>query len=180
MNKLTVMGMAAAGTVLVGMGGAIMYKLKHVAQKLNVGVSELTDISKEQIKESLVEAAVKECADQQVSRMLHNLKSDILNEASGRLRAEAHKAVQDAKDEIGAKVEDKLADEIALIDMDDLKKSARKKAEEKILSKFNGNLDDLLSKFNDNLGNVQRIYSGIADAINKTNKSTKEIKFSLD
>ena len=61
----------------------------------------------------------------------------------------------------------------------ELTESARDKAEEKILSKFDGNLEDLLAKFNDNLSNIQKIYGGIADAIAKGKEQDKGVKFTI-
>ena len=66
-----------------------------------------------------------------------------------------------------------------MIDMAEMKRSAREKAEAKILEKFDGNLEDLLAKFNENLSNIQKIYGGIADAISKGKEKDNGIKFTI-
>lgn len=179
-EKLIQLGLMAGGTILAGIGGTLLFRVNELAKKFDVSVKELKDITTDKIKDSIVESAVRKAAEDQVSDCIVRVHNDVMGAARNKISDETRKAVMNAKEDIEKEVSERISKEAALIDMEDLRKSARDKAEEKILSKFNGNLDDLLGKFNENLSNVQRIYGGIADAISKTNKATKEIKFSLD
>ena len=48
---------------------------------------------------------------------------------------------------------------------------------EKILEKFDGNLDDILENFNNSLSNVQKIYNSIAKSVIKDD--SKEMTFKI-
>lgn len=180
LNKLIAMGLIGAGSIFGIIGGIIIHKTNSLTRRFDTTVKNIENLTVNDIEKSIIEQAVQKAADEKVGNCIQTVKAEVMADAKRRISDEVRKAVMDAKEEIEQSVTDCIGHEASLIDMDDLRKSARKKAEEKILSKFDGNLEDLLQKFNENLSNVQKIYGGIADAIGKTNKSTKEIKFSLD
>lgn len=180
LEKWIQIGMLFLGTAFVGVGGLALRKVNDISKRMNVGLKDLKNVTSDQIKDGLVETAVREAAQEQTARCVSKVQASVEAETRQIIADKARRAVQDAQKDIQEAVSERISTEVAMIDMDDLRRSARKKAEEKILSKFDGNLDDLLGKFNENLSNVQRIYGGIADAISKTNKKASEIKFSLD
>lgn len=181
MNKQFVqLGLMAGGTLLVGVTAAFWGKLDNLSKKLDTSVKGLKDLTADKIKDAIVEKAIKEAADEQVSGYIAKVQNEVMASAKEKLNDEARRAVKEAQNDIQSTVAERISKEAELIDIDDLRKTVRKKAEERIVNKFDGSLDDLLGKFNENLGNVQRIYGGIANAIGNANKATKEIKFSLD
>lgn len=179
-DKVIQVGVTAVCVIAGGIGLKVCSNQKKLADRFDASVKDLATISKDKIQEAVVERAVRSAAHEQLSRCMERIKADVESDAKSQLDLQARKAVLDAKNNIADSVSKKIAEEVAMIDIDDLKKSARARAEEKIVSKFDGSLDDILSKYNENLANVQRIYSGIADAIGKTKSAGKEIKFSLD
>ena len=178
-NKVIMAFGAAFGTALLAALGVDIYEHRKVAKKIGIAAGELKNVSKDCIKEALVERAVEDAAERSVAEHIRAVKNDVMNEAKEQISAEVKQAVKAAEAVTAKEVLDKISEEAGKIDMAELKKSARDKAEAKILEKFDGNLEDLLAKFNDNLSNVQKIYGGIADAISKTNESNKGLKFTI-
>lgn len=176
-NKVVVVLSAFGAAFLAGLGVDI-YEHQKVAKKIGIAAGDLKEAAVKDIQQSIVEKAVTDAAEDRVSSYVRNVKNEVMDEARIKLGEEARKAVNDASEEIKKKVDDKIAEEVSKIDISELKKSARDKAEAKILEKFDGNLEDLLAKFNENLSNIQKIYGGIADAISK-GKEDKGIKLSL-
>lgn len=158
--------------------GMDIYEHHKMAKKVGMSVDELEKASKDNIKEALVEVAIKSAAEHGVEAHLNRVKNEVFSEARIKLSEEVRKAVKEASETIQKEVGEKISTEASLIDISALKKSARDKAEAKILEKFDGNLEDLLAKFNENLSNIQKIYGGIADAISK-GKEDKGLKFTI-
>lgn len=177
-KNLVVAGIIAGAVVISSIGGVIIHKVNKIGEKFNKSFKDLEKATEKDISEALVKKAVEEAADETVQTYIRRVGDTALADSKAEVRDAVRKAVQAAKAEINEQVSDRISAEAALIDMEELQKATRAKAEEKILSKFNGNLDDLLGKFNENLSNVQKIYDGIAEAMGKKD-SGKEIKFSV-
>lgn len=178
-EKFIVPVVVGVGSLIMAAVGVDIYQNRQVAKRVDMSVKDLKRATAKDISEAVLEKSVREAANDQVETMMKHIRSDVMTSAKQSLDYEARKAVKDASEQIQKEVGEKISAEASLIDMTALKKSARDKAEEKILSKFDGNLEDLLSKFNDNLSNVQKIYGGIADAITKTNEKGNGIKLTL-
>ena len=180
MNANMFKGLVGVGMLaLSAIGVADIFERREMNRKIGVSMKEVKEASEKEISAIMLEKAVQNAANEMTNTFMQTLKTDIVREARIKLEDEAHKAVKEASDQIQKDVSETISKEASLIDMTNLKKMARDKAEAKILEKFDGNLEDLLSKFNDNLSNVQRIYGGIADAISKTNESSKGLKFTI-
>lgn len=178
LNKVIIaFGTAFATAFTVALGIDIREHNK-VLKKIGIATEDIKQASAKEIKESIIEEAVKEAATAKVGSYVNSANSAIMANARTELEAEVKKAVNNASVEVKNKVAEKVTEEVAKIDITDLKKSARDKAEAKILEKFDGNLEDLLAKFNENLSNIQKIYGGIADAISK-GKEDKGLKFTI-
>ena len=180
LEKFIVPAIVAVGTMVTGIVGVDIYQNRQIAKKVDMSVKELKSATRQDINDGLIRKAVEEAANSAINDYIRDVKTEVISQARRSLDDEARRAVREASVQIQKEVSDRVSTEASLIDMSSLKKSAREKAEQKILDKFDGNLEDLLSKFNDNLSNVQKIYGGIADAITKTNAKNNSIKFSLE
>ena len=180
MNSGVVKGLIGIGVaILSGLGIVDLFERRETNKKIGMSMKELKNSSTKEIKQSLVETAMKDAAMDSVSEYMNRIKNEVMSDARQKLSDETRKAVMNASDTIRKEVSDRVANEASMIDMTELKRSARDKAEEKILNKFDGNLEDLLAKFNDNLSNIQKIYGGIADAISKGKEQDKGVKFTI-
>lgn len=178
-NKVVLAFGAAFGTALLVALGIDINEHRKVAKKVGMAANELKAASVHDIQQGIVEQAVKAAAEENVASCIRTVKNEVMNDAREQIGKEVKQAVRDCEAVTQKEVLDKISQEASRIDMVELKKSARDKAEQKILDKFDGNLEDLLEKFNDNLSNVQKIYGGIADAITKTKEQSNGIKFTI-
>lgn len=169
----------AGMTVLGALGIADFFEHRETNKKIGMSMKELKNSSVKEIQRNVVESAVRSAAEDSVNEYVRRVNNEVMNDARQKISDETRKAVLNASDSIKKEVSERISTEASLIDMTDLKKSARDKAEEKILNKFDGNLEDLLAKFNDNLSNIQKIYGGIADAISKGKENDKGVKFTI-
>ena len=178
-NKVLVtLGGAFVAAVAVALGVDI-YGHHKVAKKVGLSVDQMAKATTGEISSAMLEKAVQKAADEMTGSYLRSIKNDIIDDARSKLAEEARKAVKESSAIVEAEVRDKICDEASKINMDELKKSVRDKAEARVLDKFNGNLDDLLGKYNDSLSNIQKIYGGIADAIAKTNNNSNALRLSI-
>lgn len=178
-NKIAMAFGAAFVTALTAALGVDIYEHRKVAKKIGMATGELKTAAVKDIQQGIVEQAVKAAAEESVASYIRTVRNDVMAEARDKIGLEVKEAVKACELVTQKEVLDKISSEAGKIDISELKKSARDKAEQKILEKFDGNLEDLLAKFNDNLSNVQKIYGGIADAISKTNERDKGLKFTI-
>lgn len=179
LNKIIGIAIAAGATVVLTLTGVDIYEHHQVAKKVDKSVNELEKSAIKDIQQGMIQRAVEDAAGRSVTEHLNRIKNEVFAEARVKLSEEVRAAVKEAGDVIRREVGEKISSEASMIDIGELKKSARDKAEQKILDKFDGNLEDLLAKFNDNLGNIQKIYGGIADAISKGQEQNKGLKFTI-
>lgn len=171
-----------AGIVVVALGALGIIDVREhreTNRKIDMSMKDIQKAAEKDITAAMLEKAVQNAAKEMTGTFMQSIKDSVMDEAKNKLTDAAKDAVREASADIKLKVGDKVSEEVSKIDISELKKSARDKAEEKILNKFDGNLEDLLEKFNDNLGNIQKIYGGIADAISKGNDRDKGLKFTI-
>lgn len=182
MTNGTIKALIGVGlTALAALGLIDLSERRETNKKIGISMKELKNATYKDISASMLEKAVKEAAEEQTETFMREIRSDVMSDARQKLSDETRKAVFEAKDVIKKEVGDRISTEASMIDMSELKKSARDRAEEKILSKFDANLDDLLDKANKNLSNYMEIYEGIANAINrgKNDEGSKGLKFTI-
>ena len=95
------------------------------------------------------------------------------------VKSQMKKTVNDTFDELKKSVEEEISKQVAAIDHKELQKDVREAAKQKILDKFDDNLDDILKDFNDNLSKVKKIYTGISDILQHNPDNGKEIRFKV-
>ena len=181
MEKVLVPVAIGVGTVLIGIGGWVASKVNKMAKKLDLSVKELDAATVQDIQQAMVEDAANNAAETKVGDYVRRARNDIMDTAKAELKSEVSTAVTAAKKDIHDKVAGEISDQAAKIDMDELKKTVRARAEEKVLSKFDGNLQDILDKFSGNLGQIQRIYGSIADSLGKNSSKDNDnrVTFSI-
>lgn len=145
-----------------------MYKLSKLGKRFDRSIAELDELTVKDIQKTMVREAVDKAAKTEVNGYLRDAHDDVLREARDELHKETARAVGDAKEMISQKVNETITEEAAKIDMVEFRKTVRDKAEQKVLAKFDDNLQDIIDKFSGNLSSVQRIYTSIAETVRKT------------
>lgn len=169
------------GTAVVTLAGVAVHKLNKLSKKFDKSVSELEDSTVKDIQQTVVQRAVENAAQNTVKDYMRDMHNVVLSDANRELRKEAQEAVSEAKKDIHAKVQEVTAEEASKIDMVEFRKAVRDKAEQKVLTKFDDNLQDIVDKFSGNLGNIQKIYSSIAETVRKTSDKSDDgkVRFTL-
>lgn len=177
-----VIALVATGTALTTIGGIALNKITKMTKKFDKSVKDMEEITVKDIQAKLVEEAVNRAADDRVGQYVALANRAVLSDARETIRKEVDVAVKEASRDISDRVSSEISDRAAQIDMDDLKRRVRDKAEQKVLQKFDGNLQDILDKFSGNLSQVQKIYGSIADTLGKgtAKDDDKKITFSLN
>lgn len=173
---------AVAFSTITTLCGVALNKISKMTRKFDKGVKDMEEITVKDIQAVLIKEAVQQAADQKVGQYVALANQAVLSDARETIRKEVDAAVKEASRDISDRVSTEISDRAAQIDMDDLKRRVRDKAEEKVLQKFDGNLQDILDKFSGNLSQVQKIYGSIADTLGKgtAKDEDKKITFSLN
>jgi uncharacterized membrane protein YheB (UPF0754 family) len=152
---------------VVTLVGVAVHKLNKLSKKFDKSVSELEDSTVKDIQQTVVQKAVENAAQNTVKDYMRDMHNVVLSDANRELRKEAQEAVSEAKKDIHAKVQEVTAEEASKIDMIEFRKAVRDKAEQKVLAKFDDDLQDVLDRYNSSLGQVTKVYTNIADTIRK-------------
>ena len=177
--KLTI-GLGGIVVGLLGIGYAVgtRKKLNDICSKLDKSIDELSDSVDVEVPQYLIDKAVNKAVERSVERGVRDASDAAVRAVKNDIHKEVSAAVTNAYSDISKDVTNKIAQEVSKINMKQLSDSVTLKAEQKIIDKFDGNLDELLDKFNRNLDNTGKIYESIANSLKK-NDSGKEMTFKI-
>lgn len=179
MKEKFIVGIVALGTsAVVGGAAYVGRKVRDIAKKVGMSISELANAEVKDIQREMVEQSVQHAADREVRKYAKDAANEALSGVKAEVRSQVKKAVNEAFDDMKKSVEDEISTQIAAIDHAALRKDVTEQARKKILDKFDGNLDDILSDFSDNLDRVKKIYTSISDTLTKRD-SDHEIRFKV-
>ena len=167
MNKLVWM---AIGTVTVAVASAVtsvvtMVKDRKLKRALAKGINKIDELTEDQITDVVIEKAVARSADRKVDRYMADTEDAVLRTARKDLEIQARNAVVNAANEIRESTSTEIARQVALLDIEQLKKRVCDQAEKHVVAKFDHCLDESLKKFQDQLDNTRKIYDGLARAM---------------
>lgn len=167
MNKYKILGCIGGAVGLFGIGYAVYNscKVNTVCEKLNSSIDEMAEDIEIDIPEAMVESAVKKSVDREVRRAISMATEKIVKNIKLDIHDQIKTAVDTSYSDLKDKVSIEISKQVANIDIKEIKDSIRTKAEEKILERFDGDLDDLLEKHNRELDRVNKIYKSIADSM---------------
>ena len=154
---------------LAGLGFAAWQAKKQddLAKKLDLSIEELAKKTPVDISEEMVNKAVQTATDREVKAAVHEAAKSVKTEANKTLCAEVQKEVNAAKDTIKAEVGEVISKQVALIDEGTARAEVVKRAEDKVLQKFDGSLDNVLNEAREEcrrrLNSVTKSWESIAD-----------------
>ena len=164
----------AAGAIgmIIGLGGLAYAawsakKQDDLAKKLDLSIEELAKKTPVDISEEMVNKAVQTATDREVKAAVHEASKSVKTAAHETLSNEVKKEVNAAKDTIKAEVGEVISKQAALIDEGTVRAEVVKRAEEKVLQKFDGSLDNVLNEAREEcrrrLNSVTKSWESIAD-----------------
>ena len=164
----------AAGAIgmIIGLAGLAYAawsakKQDELAKKLDLSIEELAKKTPVDISEEMVNKAVQTATDREVKAAVHEASKSVKTAAHETLSSEVKKEVNAAKDTIKAEVGEEISKPVALIDEGAARAEVVKRAEEKVLKKLDGSLDNVLNEAREEcrrrLNSVTKSWESIAD-----------------
>lgn len=136
-----------AAALIAGLTGHVLWKEHKNQQKMDEAIDKVKDMALDEISESLVEAAVAKAAQQATEKYIRQDNEYIMRDARTKMEKDVHDLVKGEYDKARDGVSEKVAEEIThLTDTAEMEKVVRKKAEDILVGKFQGDLNDLKSK----------------------------------
>lgn len=165
--------------ILIGIAGVgyaiyVTHKMNKLCDKIDRSVDEVSRSTSVDISKSMVDKAVEKAVDREVGSAVVDATTMAVNSIKNDIHSQIKTAVDSEYSTIRETVSTKVSEEVAKIDMKKLSMSVSDKAEAKILSKFDDNLDHILEKFNHELTSISKIYKSISDTMSNNNNREKE------
>ena len=163
-EKLSV-GAIFVGFIAVGYSWYSRRKVKEMYDLIEDTVDKMSrtiDINAPQV---IVEAAIDKAVGREVNDIVQSLSRETISRVRADLQKEVKESVVKSYSNIRASVSEEVKKQVSYIDISDLKQEIKDEAKEKVISKFDGDLDSLLDDFNQNLKNVSKIYNSIAGSM---------------
>ena len=179
-DKIVISAGVTLGSALVALGGVAVHKLHRLSKKFDRSVSELEDVTIKDIQKEMVRSAVENAAKATVDDYMKDVNRAVLADARAELRREANAAVSEAEKDIRERVTEELSEAASKIDIAEMKREVRAKAEAKVLSRFDDNLSDVVGKYSKSLGGIAEAYSTIANDIRKAVTKDEDRKVTLN
>ena len=168
------------GAVGVCIGGYLYVKMNTLARSIGSAINSLDDCTPVDISKSLIEAAVQKAVDREVSVVAKREANALGAEMRSKFEQQIKGSVDAEYKRVERTVAEKIATQVKNIDEVQLKRNVQQRAEDAIVAKFNGCLDDTLTRFNHSLENVAKIYESIADAVVKKPQDSKGMVFRIE
>ena len=178
MNKSNIFGIVGigVGAACIGYSTYIPRKMNKLCNLLDTSVANIADKTEVDVSPAIVNRAVECSVDLAVGKAIKAATAELVSDIKFDMKKEVKTAVSSEYEIIKKGVVDEVSKQVAIIDMSKLKSEVREAAKEKVLEKFDGNLQDLLDDFNTNLQSVSKIYSSIADTLGKRESKETVLK----
>lgn len=172
-------GLFGVGLGIFGVGYALGTKRKYrnICQKLDMAIEEISEDIDVDIPEKVINKAVEKAVDKQVREQVDRAVDIAIGSARKEINDQVSLAVKAMYPDIRKSCTEKIEHEISKINTTDLIAAIREDATEKMMSKFDGELDDILERFNSELNAVSKIYNSITKKI--TGSDSNNLKISL-
>ena len=172
-------------SVVAAVGGAALAILSEVqirktAKLIDEAVTNLEEADTIKIEEDLVKKAINRAVDNKVEVLSGGIYMNVHDKMLRQVDSKVESMVNGLYSAAEEEVTNKMAEEVAKIDQERLKKDVTERAKKIMLQKFDGQLDGLLEEANAYLGNVGKIYSSIAKKMEENSSApAKNINLSL-
>lgn len=168
---------AASGLIGVGYGYGCRRKYKDICYRLDIAIDNISDDIDVDIPEKIVNKAVNEAVSKRVRERVDRAVDMTVNSIKKDINDQVSLAVKAIYPDIRKSCTEQITNEVLKINSKDLKDAIREEATEKMLEKFDGELDDILDKFNTDLDNISKIYGSITKKL--TGSESNNLKISL-
>lgn len=166
MNKVfgVLVGAVAMTAVSVVVTTVNAVRVNRTINRLNRCTRKVEDMSDDRISEIMLKNAVDKATDAKIERYLKNVKNETMEEASRKLKEASRSAVEAAAYPIREEAAEKIAQQVADLDIEQLKRRVSDKAEERVINKLDNVIETSAKKFNDQLDQTKKIYDKLIKA----------------
>lgn len=154
-----------AGTVGVAYSIAKTEDLKKTASKLDITLDKLSNASQIDISDEIIAKAVERAANRKINQFGNDAVRNARTEFNSRIDRMVRDEVSAQSKSITSAVADKIADAVSDIDEEAFKEKIAKRAEDKIIKKFDGALDGMLGNFNKRINSVTNVYKKFEEKV---------------
>lgn len=164
MNNTTKLGFLA---IVAGIAytAYLHLRIKETNEVINASIDDVSKDMHVDISQAVIDRAIDKAVDREVNKAVRQISYEVTENMRKEIKTQVRASVNDAYSDIRKSVSKQIADDVARLDMDELKREVREQAKDAVLEKFNENLDSMLQDVNQNLTNVSKIYSSIADSM---------------
>ncbi len=149
------------------------FKIKQTHDILGQSIENLSAKTTVDVEGLITQAALERSLDRAVDHKVEQLSRRITRSVEDDMHSQVRGAITRSYADVEKSVKDEVAAQVSRINIEHLKTEVRSSAteyiwseKEAILSKFDGNLDDILGGFNNQLEQVTKIYGSIANTLN--------------
>lgn len=128
---------------IIGMLGVSAYnfykqrKATHnLTEKIGISMSEIEKRTPVDIQEAVIDRAVRNAVERKVSYAVQEAVNNVSAQIRGDMDKEIRKDVDGVYDQLRGEVEDRVTQQVATIDVEGMRKSVQRKAEEKVFKDF--------------------------------------------
>ena len=180
--NIVLMGISCASlfgisALTIGYAAGVRKKYKNICKKLDLAIDEISDAIDIDVSEKVINKAVEKAVNKRVREQVDKAVDSTIRSTKKEINDQVSLAIKAVYPDIRQSCTEKVTDEISKISSRDLIAAVREDATEKMMSKFDGELDDILERFNSELDNVSKIYSSITKKI--TGNDSNNLKISL-
>ena len=158
--------------LVLGIGGLIFAawqakRTDDIAKKLDMSIEDLAKKTPVDISDEIVRKAVQSATDREVKSAVNETVKGVKNDIHRTVESEVKKEVNSSLATIKAETSEEISKQVALIDEGALKDEVVRRAEDKLLKKFDTSLDGVLNEARDEcrrrLNSVTKSWESIAD-----------------
>lgn len=176
MNKLVIVAIGAVTMAVASTAMSVVAMVKNhkINSKFEDAIGKVEKMTSEEIQDEIIQKAIEKSADKKVDRYMADTEDAILRTARKDLEIQARNAVVNSANEIRESAAKEIATQVAMLDIEQLKRRVCDQAEQHMLQKFDHCLDDSAKKFQDQLENTRKIYDAVARATSDKNRKDSE------
>ena len=170
-DELISAGIVVGAGFVFGSSIYLLFKMNKLVKVVNATTDTLADGLEIDVPESMIKYAVEKAVNREVKAEVEKIGYDIRRESKDSIKKQVSVSVDEAKSGIKSSVETEIKKQLFDLDITDMKREVKAEAKQKVMDKFEGDLDSILEDFNKNLENVTKIYDSIATSVSKKNET---------
>lgn len=192
-------GLIGSGLLMAGYFGYQCYKVGKTAKKLDMTLDDLSKKTPVEIEQAVVDEATKAAVDREVHAAVTDTASKIRSQVRVDMDKEIRSDVRAHYDEMKLDVSKKIADEVAAMDRDGVRRRVEEDARKIIIDEskervdelveearkhVNAKLDNVAENFSNGIGSTLDMFGKLQNYIDKrvnpSSSGGKSVSFRLD